>query len=728
MNLCINQVLEWLPDNETAHIFRVLWIEQSGTDVVTIELLNSKALPIWHKAKEIEENIAAGIIHILQVDPYASLQRPDETISALHRSRRDEAWKVIAPLVETGTRVFIPQERGSLVVATVKRTGRTKRTIYRYLRRYWQGGQTPNALLPLYDQCGGKDKERQSHSRKRGRPSQLSKLKGEPPGINVDANIRQLLVRGAKLFHEKQGKPLIKAYQLTLEQFFHSGYSEQNGVLSPILVPTEERPTYRQFEYWYNKERELKQSLISRQGQRRFNLEYREVLGCSTDFAYGPGSLWQIDATVGDIYLVSYLDRSRIIGRPVIYLIVDTFSRLIVGFSVSLEGPSWLGAMLALSNATADKVQFCQEYGIEITQDQWPTHHLPEAILADRGELLSANANNLVNALGIRIANTPPYRPDWKPIVERQFRLNNDEVIHWVPGAVYQPRERGDKDTRLDAVLDLNEFRQLMIHLIVHYNSCHRLDEYPMDKFMIADGVEPYPIDLWQWGIANRGRPRTCTPEIVRLNLLPTGSATVTERGIRFEKMFYTCELALSEQWFVKARVGKSWKIPIAYDPRNLNTIYLRLDNSKRIEVCKLLDTCKTFKQRDWHEAVDYWALKKQAKQMASPHQQQASAALNAQINHIVSQATSKTEEACEGHSKMSRLRCQRENRRKEREDRRSTEFWQLGEEEIAHPLPRMSEEELADQPKEASDGYVPPPQPLDKLRALRQRSWNNDQ
>lgn len=285
------------------------------------------------------------------------------------------------------------------------------------------------------------------------------------------------------------------------------------------------------------------------------------------------------------------------------------------GIVTEHEIPSQL--MLALSNATANKVQFCREYGIEITQDQWPTHHLPEAILADRGELLSANANNLVNALGIRIANTPPYRPDWKPIVERQFRLNNDEVIHWVPGAVYHPRERGDKDTRLDAVLDLNEFRQLMIHLIVHYNSCHRLDEYPMDKFMIADGVEPYPIDLWQWGIENRGRPRTCTPEIVRLNLLPTGSATVTERGIRFEKLFYTCELALSEQWFVKARVGKSWKIPIAYDPRNLNTIYLRLDNSKRVEACKLLDTCKTFKERDWYEAVDYWALKKQAKATA---------------------------------------------------------------------------------------------------------------
>lgn len=268
--------------------------------------------------------------------------------------------------------------------------------------------------------------------------------------------------------------------------------------------------------------------------------------------AVGPGSLWQIDSTIGDIYLVSRFDRNRIIGRPVIYLIVDTFSRLIVGFSVSLEGPSWLGAMLVIENATADKVQICREYSIEITEEQWPCHYLPEAILADRGELLSTKADNLVNALGIRMANTPPYRPDWKPIVERQFRLLNDEVIHWVPGAVYQTRSRGDKDYRLDAVLDIHEFRQLMIHLILHYNYCYWLSDYPMDKFMIADGLEPYPVALWQWGVENLGRPRVTTPDIVRLNLLPTGEATVTERGIRFEKLSFRQSMICSKCHIIK--------------------------------------------------------------------------------------------------------------------------------------------------------------------------------
>jgi hypothetical protein len=67
--------------------------------------------------------------------------------------------------------------------------------------------------------------------------------------------------------------------------------------------------------------------------------------------------------------------------------VVDVYSRMIVGLSVSLEGPSWVGMMLALENACADKVEFCRELGLEIAEADWPCRHLPEAILGDRGEL-----------------------------------------------------------------------------------------------------------------------------------------------------------------------------------------------------------------------------------------------------------------------------------------------------------------------------------------------------
>lgn len=48
--------------------------------------------------------------------------------------------------------------------------------------------------------------------------------------------------------------------------------------------------------------------------------------------------------------------------------------------------PSWIGAMMALDNMVSDKVEFCKQYQIDITEEQWPSHHIPEIIIADRGE------------------------------------------------------------------------------------------------------------------------------------------------------------------------------------------------------------------------------------------------------------------------------------------------------------------------------------------------------
>ena len=101
----------------------------------------------------------------------------------------------------------------------------------------------------------------------------------------------------------------------------------------------------------------------------------------------GPGAKYQIDATVGDIYLVSQFDRSDIIGRPVMYFVMDSYSRMVTGMYVGLEGPSWAGAMMAIENAASDKVAYCSSYGVTITEDEWPCHPYPTAILGDRGEM-----------------------------------------------------------------------------------------------------------------------------------------------------------------------------------------------------------------------------------------------------------------------------------------------------------------------------------------------------
>ena len=91
-------------------------------------------------------------------------------------------------------------------------------------------------------------------------------------------------------------------------------------------------------------------------------------------------------------------------------------------------------------------------------------------------------------------------------------------------------------------------------------------------------------------------------PSLLRMNLLPPAKATVTSKGIRFKKVFYACERAIKERWFVRARTTGTWKIDIAYDPRSVDFIYLRPDGNTPPEACKLVDPDQRFHGRAWVE------------------------------------------------------------------------------------------------------------------------------
>ena len=428
--------------------------------------------------------------------------------------------------------------------------------------------------------------------------------------MNIDDTIKEYFRRGTKLFYENAEKvPMTKAFERILALFLHQGKELRNGVFVPLLPPADELPTLRQYRYWYRMRHDLAHFVASRKGSHAFDTGERTILGHLPQTIFGPGCQFEIHVVIGDISLVSRLDRRRILGRPVIYIIVDVFSGLIVGMSVSLEGPSRQGVMLALENMAHDKVTYCRKYGVDITEDDWPSHHLPKAILSNRSELLFKNADILMNALDIEISNTQPCRLDWKESFERCFPLLDDMTIHWVPGLVNRLSEPGRKGHRLDGFLTLNKFRRLVIDCIIEHNTAHRLSDGDLDGDMIADGVEPYPRDVWTWGIQNRiGALRTLPIDDVRRNLLLEAEASVTPEGVCFHMMHYTCDRAIQEQWFEQVHAGMkgSLTIPILYDPRTPDRIYLRPQESKPLEICRLLEKDRAkFEGCDWFDIED---------------------------------------------------------------------------------------------------------------------------
>jgi putative transposase len=723
MHLYVNSVLNWNTASEKLEIERVLWISSRRDTIALINAYDKKAMPRLLPWADLAQAGEAGEFRVIADQRDEGIPKDETQIPENHRTRRDESWQLIEPIVSlSGEAQFDPRERGAAIKKVLSKHKVSKTTIYHLLRRYWQRGQNRNALLPDYENCGGPGKERQTGNVKRGRPRKITEITGNPVGINIGPEERRRFELGIKAFYENRLNPrtFCDAYQLTLEKFFSERIERRNGVLVAILPPAEELPSVDQFRYWYEKSRSLTKALLIRKGERRFNLEHRALGGNAAGAAMGPGSIYQIDSTPLDVNLVSLVHRARIIARPTLYLVVDVFSRLICGFSVAIEDASYAAAGLALENAMHDKVQFCAAHGFEITDEQWPARHIPEMLVADRGEMAGKQADFLAKGLGITITNTPPYRADLKPFVERMFRTINDYLVHNLPGAVLKPKQRGERDPRLDAALNMDELRRLLITTILHYNRS-LIEKFPPQLFLVAEDVERRPIDLWSWGVENRsGHLRAASSEVARLALLPGEKASVTSTGIKFRNVFYTCEKAIEDEWFVIARQRGSYKVDIGYDPRDASLIYLRLPQAKAPIPCRLADRNSAFARLTWDEVKDFFEALHVQKEMRRTDDLQEEAIFNANVASISRDARGKTKNALAelNQSKAGRLKNIREHRAMERthEARKPAE----PSEGISTESPKNIAMLAGPRTDSMPNDYVPPPDDFELLRRER--------
>lgn len=677
--LTVNMVIQTAQGNGEKTVERVLWINTDYSIAVLIDINANRSTPLFKDVEDITQLIEDGKAIILTEDPY-QMFITEEEIKEKERLVRDKAWEIIKTIAEKENEpeIFDAKRRAELVKEASRNFGISEKTIYKYLRRFWQRGKNKNALLPDFKNIGGKGHEKKITDKKRGRPRKFKDIVGE--GVNVDEKTKRIFsIALNKFYFTKKGNSLKTAYELMRKEFYADGFKVDGGVEKPLIKSSMEVPTFGQFKYFFYKERNLKREISLRKGTKQYLQNHRPLLGNSTKEAHGPG-YYEIDATIADVYIISRYNRNWIIGRPVVYLCVDTFSRLITGLYVGLEGPSWNGAMNALANSVMDKVKFCKQYDIEITEEQWPAHHLCDTLMADRGELEGKMAETLISSLHVKVQNSSPYRADMKGIVERQFKILNDKVVKpLLPGAVNPTAGRGDKNYRLDGVLDLFQFTQIMIKSCIHHNHSW-LSNYNREEMMISDDIEPIPIKLWNWGVKNKaGLLRSVSEDIVRLNLMPTSHAQVSGIGIRFKGMYYASENALRDRIFEKAKIGGGWKIDVSYDPRNLDYIYIRKENGRKFEKCYLLDHQERYKNKTIEEIEYLHQYEKLFEKQKEDAILQSKVDLISEIETIVQEAEKMTKEQQDTtESKSQKLKGIRKNRQIEKMINREKEAFEL--------------------------------------------------
>jgi len=673
--------------SDNGHSYRVLWASNELAYVFDLTNMN---MPELVGAPDLQNKIDNALWQLSDED-FGERILSEDAITEKDKEFRNSIWRIMESVVTDEPNIYDRKARLAILNEKSSESGKSVKTLYKYLKWYWARGKNPNAFLPEFKNCGGKGKEHNNKGNgKIGRPRKY----GESSGRNVDEETKRIFEQAIKkYYHNRNGYTLKDAYDLMIKEHYTKFVTQPDGTVKAELLPENEIPTIGQFRYWYGKKHDTQEKISKRKGEAKYALDHRAILGKSDYGIMGPGAKYQIDATIGDIYLVSRFNRADIIGRPVIYFVIDTFSRMVAGMYVGLEGPSWAGAMMAIANAASDKVKYCAEYGAHITDSEWPCRHVPNAILGDRGEMESRSVETLINALNVRVENAPPYRADMKGIVEQYFRTINTKAVAFLPGHVKPDMsERGGRDYRLDAKLDIHQLTKILIQCVLQHNNHHFLEGYERTADMIADNVEPIPIKLWNWGIAHcSGALRSFPEETVKLCLMPTGTASVTAKGIRFKGLYYLCERAAVEHWFETARAKGSYKVDVSFDPRNMSAIYVREPDGS-FDNCflakwqdKYVDMCLD-EIRYLQESEKLLRRQNAAKEMATK------ADLSAAIDSVIAEAEEMARQTAVPKSKLARTKNIRENRRAEKERNRRDEAFSLGDDDVpqtAKPEPQ---------------------------------------
>ena len=684
--ICVNQIFY---DQEEDEQYRILWISPKAEFVYWIGLKSSSRIPKQAEAAILTSYLESGRL----IECEESFSYPKE-LTLQEKEQRDRIWKMMEKALLDEPGIYDRRGRRGHLERIEKETGIKKQNLYAYLARYWKGGKTPNVFIPEYKKRGARGRQRVGTEKRLGRPSYAESAFGKV----LDENDFRNFEKAIKKYYLTR-KEL--SFQATYEKMLSDSYSvevKDNGDAEHWrLLPPGEVPSIRQFRYWYQKNRDLRTEIQKRKGDAKYELSSRSVLGKSDYGQMGPGSKYQIDATVGDIYLVSQFDRSNIIGRPVMYFVIDVFSRMVTGMYIGLEGPSWVGAMMAIANAASDKVAYCREYGISIAEEEWPCYHIPAVILGDRGEMESKNADNLVSMLGIRIENAPPYRADLKGIIEQHFRTINSNATVFLPGRVKPDMaERGGKDYRLDAKLDIRQFTAIIIKCVLYYNNSHYMESFEKSSRMMEAGVESVPLKLWNWGCrCCPGSLRVFPEEKVKLALMPTENASVTERGVRFKGLYYSSREMVDGLWFEKARSKGSYRLKVSYDPRDMGKIYA-WDQENEIPLpCYLLDWEKKYTGKQLGEVQYEQEKEKREKKRHQAQETEAKINLGREIDSIIKDAE-KLSSTQENRPKSERLAGIRGNRKEEREQVRKQEAFTAEVESAAEQPGREETEEIS--------------------------------
>ena len=283
-----------------------------------------------------------------------------------------------------------------------------------------------------------------------------------------------------------------------------------------------------------------------------------------------PMQLIEIDHTPVDLILVDDQHRNPI-GKPWITVAIDIYSRMIVGYYLSLNAPSVTSVAMCISNTVLPKDELLLKLDIDSNWDVWG---FPETIHVDNGADFRADAIKHAGLLhGINIEFRPVGQSNFGGHIERVIgTLMN--ITHEIPGTTFSNiQQKGEINPDKNASMTFSEFERFLVTFItkIYHKRLH-------------EGIKMSPEQLWDIGIFGDEAPiglppKPSDPQSVLIDFLPYFKRTIQKNGINIEGLNYYDYVLRSKIHEIDEETGRKKQFICKRDPRNIKFIWFYDDN-----------------------------------------------------------------------------------------------------------------------------------------------------
>ena len=628
--------------------------KQSKIDIKPVRLFTEL---LWENREDLYSLHSKKLLQTVEIEPDAIFLKPiiNDKQQKLFANRLS-AMRGFLDLDNLKHRLILDHSLGGLVKEGAEASGFSKTQIYKLFSLLCRYGFTESSLRPRFDRCGLPGNTRPCDPGGRKKPgartvsekielATTGKSTQRQPGIST---LWKNMILAADI-GIKNPKPVMpKRVKIIINSAFLKKFQDINGKLIPIHPALGEYPNSRQIQRVLMTNTSTIEKLIHKTTKFHFVANKRGLTGKNWQGVSGPGHTWAIDSTIGDIYLRSLVNRNWIVGRPIVYILVDVWSTAVVGFYVCLNGPSWNMAKIALFCALAGPNLIAEMYGYVpiMTLDPEPT--ISAVLMCDRGEYLSKGASYTGAKLIQTMSYTPPYRGDLKGLVEVLHRIEKDQQFSFVPGAIDARRKEYElrKFDRMESQLTVREYTQYLYSVFSEYNLTANRD-HRLDSHMRATDVLPTPAGLWYWGHnVGIGFQKLLTQSELITSLLPTADVSVTRSGILLGGKQYLSNSAMESEFTTLARNNGGWGIKGHYFPGSVSKIWIPNPDKKGMLEMKLSDHSTASAELSFDEFNDALAYSKLKKQKQEHEKSVSGIEFNIKREDIVQQAKKLTAEA----------------------------------------------------------------------------------